>query len=241
MPAQLSQPEIFQAEHGLHGTRDERARCQHQRGVRSEINCDFDPVSARANTNCAALPVRSQQNHRRRQDVRQQIRKLRGISKPRFPRGWKRKIVMRAKALEPAPAPVSPVPVIKLPSQIADLLPQQARRAITTAALELDNGCGDFDHAGVEINRAASGQLKRFAGTRNHSASHQAAGITKHFFRMPSAAVNEKIKFRFQADHRSRRHSTKRAKAKTMRVAFYWAVLHLLNPGLTRLAAFARS
>ena len=51
------------------------ARRQHQRGVRREINCDFDPVSARTHTDCAALPVRCQQNHRHRQDVRQQIRK----------------------------------------------------------------------------------------------------------------------------------------------------------------------
>jgi hypothetical protein len=70
MPPQLSQLEIFPAEHGFHGTRDERARCQHQRGVRSEIHCDFDPVSARAHTDCAALPVRCQQNHGHRQDVR---------------------------------------------------------------------------------------------------------------------------------------------------------------------------
>src|SRR5207244_10162710 len=117
---------------------------------------------------------------------------------------------MRAEALKPALALVSPGPVIQLPSQIADLLPQQTRRAITTAALEFNNGRGDFDNAGVEINCAARGQLKRFAGTRNHSASNQAAGITKDFFRTPPAAVNEKIKFRFQPDPRSRRRSTRR-------------------------------
>ena len=148
---------------------------------------------------------------------------------------------MRAEALKRALTFVSPGPVIQLPSQIADLLPQQTRRAITTAALEFNNGCGDFDHAGVEINCTARGQLKRFAGARNHSASDQTAGITKDFFRTPSAAVNEKIKFRFQPDHRSRRRCTRRAKAKTMRVAFCSAVLHLLNQRLTRFAAFARS
>src|SRR5213078_141637 len=103
---------------------------------------------------------------------------------------------MRAKTLQAALAAVSSGPVIQLPSQIADLLPQQTRRAITTARLEFNYGRGDFDHAGVEINCAARGQLKRFAGTRNHSSSHQTAGITKDFFWTPSASINKKIKFR---------------------------------------------
>src|SRR4030095_9354571 len=117
---------------------------------------------------------------------------------------------MRAEALKRALTFVSPSPVIQLPSQIAHLLPQQTRRAITAARLEFNNGCGDFDNASVEVNCAARGQLKRFAGARNHSSSHQTAGITKNFFRTPSAAVNEKIEFRFQPDHRSRRPCPKR-------------------------------
>src|SRR6266850_2392015 len=141
---------------------------------------------------------------------------------------------MRAEALKRALTVMSPGPVIELPSQIADLLPQQTRRAITTTRLEFNNGRGDFDHAGVEINCTARGQLKRFAGARNHSPSHQTAGITKDFFWAPSASINEKIKFRLQPDHRSRRHCTRGAKAKTMRVAFCSAVLHLLNARLTR-------
>src|ERR1700751_2551613 len=136
---------------------------------------------------------------------------------------------MRAEALKRALTFVSPGPVIQFPSQIADLLPQQPSRAITTSPLEFNNWRGDFDHAGVEINRAAGGQLKRSAGARNHSPSHQTAGITKDFFRTPSAAINEKIKFRFQTDHRSRWRCTNPAKAKTMRVAFCSAVLHVLN------------
>src|SRR4249919_4124543 len=127
---------------------------------------------------------------------------------------------MCAEALKRALTLVSPGPVIQLLSQIADLLPQQTRRAITTARLEFNNGRGDFDHPGVEINCAACGQLKRFAGARNHSTSHQTAGITKDFFRTPSASINEKIKFCFQPDHPSRWRCTRRTKAKTMRVAF---------------------
>src|SRR4029453_1751184 len=123
---------------------------------------------------------------------------------------------MRAEALKRALTFVSPGPVIQLPSQIADLLPQQTRRAITTARLEFNNGRGDFDHAGVEINCAPRGQLKRFARAGDHSASHQTTGITKDFFGTTSAAINEKIKFRFQPDHRSRRRYARRAKAKTM-------------------------
>src|SRR5437762_10575622 len=75
----------------------------------------------------------------------------------------------------------------------------------------------------------------------NHSPSHQAAGIAKDFFGTPSASVDEEIKFRFQPDHRSRRRCTKCAQAKMISVAFCSAVLHLLNPILSRFAAFARS
>ena len=70
---------------------------------------------------------------------------------------------MRAEALKRALTFVSRGPVIQFPSQIADLSPQQTRRAITTAALEFNYGRGDFDNAGVEINCTARGQLKRFA------------------------------------------------------------------------------
>src|SRR6266481_2833435 len=148
---------------------------------------------------------------------------------------------MRAEALKGALTFVSPGPVIQLLSQIADLLPQQTRRAVTTARLEFNNGRGDFDHAGVEIDCTTGRQLKRFAGARNHSPSHQPAGLTKDFFGTPSAAINEEIKFRFQPYHRSRRRCPQRAKAKTMRVAFCSAVLHLLNSRSTRFAAFAWS
>src|SRR5438874_4184903 len=112
---------------------------------------------------------------------------------------------MRAEALERAMAFVSPGPVIQLPSHIADLFPQQTCRAMTTTSLEFNNGCCNFDHSGVEIDCAARGQLKRFATARNHSAPHQAARITKDFFRTPSASIDEKIKFRFQPDYRPRR------------------------------------
>src|SRR5262249_421070 len=143
---------------------------------------------------------------------------------------------MRAEALNPALALVSPGPVIEFPSQIADLLPQQTRRPITTPGLKLHDRCGDFDYPGVEISRTARGQLKRFAGARNHSVSHQAAGITKDFFRTPSASVDEKIKFRFQPDHRAYRRCPKSAETKTMGVTFCSAVFHLLNARLTRFA-----
>ena len=81
MPPQLSQAKIFPAQHGFDSAGDERACCQHQRGIWREINCDFDPVSAGAYADRAALPVRCQQNHRHRQDVRQQKGKLRDVTK----------------------------------------------------------------------------------------------------------------------------------------------------------------
>ena len=81
MTLQLSQAKILPAEDRFHDTRDEGAGRQHQRWIGGKINCDFDPVSARAHTDRAALPVGCQQNHRHWQDVRQQIGELRGIAK----------------------------------------------------------------------------------------------------------------------------------------------------------------
>ena len=119
---------------------------------------------------------------------------------------------MRAKALEAALAAVALGPMIQLLPQIPDLLPQQTRRAITTTGLELHNRRSDFDHSGIEIDRATGGKLKRFAGARNHSASHQMSGIAKHFFWPPSALVNKEIEFRFQANHGARRRRARRAR-----------------------------
>ena len=81
MTRQLSQAKILPAEDRFHDTRDEGARRQHQRGVGRKINCDFDPVSTRPHSDCAALPVCCQQDHRRRQNVREQKSKFRGIAK----------------------------------------------------------------------------------------------------------------------------------------------------------------
>jgi hypothetical protein len=46
--------------------------------------------------------------------------------------------------------------MIQLRSQIPNLFPEQARRALTTAAFQLNDWSSDFDHSGVEINGAAS-------------------------------------------------------------------------------------
>src|SRR5205823_6309987 len=127
------------------------------------------------------------------------------------------------------------------PSQIADRLPQRTRRSITTAALEFNKGCGNFDDTSVEVNRAASWQLKRLAGARNHSTSHQTTRIAKHLFRTPSASINYQVEFRFQPNHRARRRCDLCALAKHTRAACCSTVLHLINPGSTRFGGFARS
>ena len=64
---------------------------------------------------------------------------------------------MRAKALERAMALVPLAPVIKLPSQIADLLPQQTRSPLTTSRVELHYRRGDFYYPRVKVDRAACG------------------------------------------------------------------------------------
>ena len=81
MTLQLSEPKILPAKHRLHHSRDKDARRQHQYRVGRKIDCDFDAVSARAHSDCAALSVCCQQNHRRWQNVREQIRQLRRVAK----------------------------------------------------------------------------------------------------------------------------------------------------------------
>ena len=78
---QLSQAKILPAKDRFHDTRDEGAGRQHQRRIGRKINCDFDPVSTRAHTHRAALPVGCQQNHRHWEDMRQLIRELRRVAK----------------------------------------------------------------------------------------------------------------------------------------------------------------
>jgi hypothetical protein len=51
---------------------DESACSEHERGVRREIRRHLNPFSARTNADGAALAIRGQQHHRRRQNVREQ-------------------------------------------------------------------------------------------------------------------------------------------------------------------------
>src|SRR5947208_10222187 len=96
-------------------------------------------------------------------------------------------------------------PAIQLRSQITNLFPKQTCRTITAAALQLNNRRGDFDHARIEINRTASRELKCSPGPGDHSTAHQTAWIAKNLFRPTPPTIDEKIKFRFQADHGARR------------------------------------
>src|SRR5580704_9360534 len=148
---------------------------------------------------------------------------------------------MRAKTLQTALAAVSFRPVIDLYSQIPDLLPKQARSAITTARLKFDNRRRDFDYARVEINRPASWRLKRFAGARNHSLAHQATRITKDLFGTPPSSIYPKIKLRFQANHRPRRCCESRARAKKWDAPYCSEIVHMPNRRSMRFAASARS
>ena len=81
MPRQLSQSKIFPAHDSLHNARDQRACRQHQRGIGRKISRDFDAVSARSHPDRATLPIGRQQHDRYRQDMGQQIGKLRRIAK----------------------------------------------------------------------------------------------------------------------------------------------------------------
>src|ERR1044071_1996242 len=111
---------------------------------------------------------------------------------------------------------------------------------MTTAGLKFNNWRRDFDYSGVEINCAASGRLKRFAGSRNHSPAHKAAGIAKDFLRTPFASVDQKIELRFQSDHSTRWRCDKHA-FPVKAAPFCSEILHMRNRSSKRLAAFARS
>src|SRR4051794_32758679 len=95
----------------------------------------------------------------------------------------KRKIVVRAESLKARLAFVSTGPAPQLFADIMNLLPQEPRRSITTARLQLDNGRCHLDHAGVEIDRPAGRQLERASSARQHLVPDQFLSGPEDLFR----------------------------------------------------------
>src|SRR5688572_2623081 len=92
---------------------DESAGGEHERCVRREIGRDFNPFSTRTNAHGAALTIGGQQDHRGRQNVREQKAEPSCVALGRSVLGWKGEIVMRAESLKPRLAFVALTPSAK--------------------------------------------------------------------------------------------------------------------------------
>src|SRR5256885_4941489 len=112
---------------------------------------------------------------------------------------------MRTETLEPRPAFVSPSPMPQLFADVMNLLPQKPRRAITTARLQFHDRRRHFDHAGVEINRAAGRELEGTPGARNHLPANEPLRRSEDRFRPPPNVVDDEAELGLQSDDRARR------------------------------------
>jgi hypothetical protein len=137
--------------------------------------------------------------------MRQQVAQPPRIALRRGMLALKRKIVVRAETLEPRLAFVSFAPAAELVAHVLDLFPQKTRRAITAARLELHDRSGHFDNAGVEINRAAGGQLKGAPRSRHHFLPNESLGRSENYLRPPANIINEKAELRLETDDGARR------------------------------------
>lgn len=204
----------------LGDARDERACRQHQRGVRGEVCCHFNSIAARANADRAALAIRRQQHQRHRKNVREKVTELMRGSLDRMFRRAKGQIVVSAETLEPRLTIVPHAPAIEFLAHESNLFPEQSGCAETATGLELNNRRCDFDHAGVEVNRAARRQLKRTAGPGQHSLAHKPLWRAENFLRPPMNVVYEKLELSFQPD------DGPRWRPKQMRFLYFTWVAH---------------
>src|SRR6185436_9752680 len=96
-------------------------------------------------------------------------------------------------------------PFAQLFTQVLNLFPQKPGGTITTPRFNLDDRCGYLDHARVEINRAAGGELERAACPRNHLATNEVLRRSENFFGQPANIINHEDELGFQANDGARR------------------------------------
>src|SRR5256714_3169999 len=137
--------------------------------------------------------------------MRKQITEPLRIARRRRLFRFEGKIVMRAETLELGPAFISACPAPQFLADVMNLFPQESRCAIATARFQLDDRRRHFDHAGVEINRAAGRKLERASGARQHFAPNKFLRRPENFFRPLTDAVNDQTEFRLQTNHCPRR------------------------------------
>jgi hypothetical protein len=202
---QLVEFVVWPRAHRSSRARDERARGQHERGVRREVSRHFNSFVARPNADGAALAICGQQHYRRGQNVRQQEAESSRIALGRSVLALKGEIVMRAETLQPRLAFVAPAPAPEFLAHILNLFPQQPRGAVTTARLELHDRCSHLDHAGVEINRATGGELEGAPRARHHLLANQPLRRSEYYLRPPPNIIDQKAELRLQTDDSARR------------------------------------
>src|SRR6185436_97535 len=72
-----------------------------------------------------------------------------------------RDVEVTAERLQPHAMAAARFPPVELLADESDLLPEAAHRARGALRRNLDDRSDDLEHAAVEINRAAGGQLRR--------------------------------------------------------------------------------
>src|ERR1700682_136764 len=118
-------------------------------------------------------------------------------------------MVMRAETLEPGTAFISPRPTAQLATDVINLFPQESRRAIATARLQLDDRRRHFDDARVEINRTARRKLERATRSRNHFPADQPLRCSENLFGPLPDIIDDEAELGLQPDDRARRRQMK--------------------------------
>src|SRR3954465_14424831 len=102
---------------------------------------------------------------------------------------------MGTESLEARPTLVSACPAPQLFADVMNLFPQKPRRAITTARLQLHDWRRDLDHARIEIDCAAGGELERATGPRKHFAANESLRGPENFLRFLTNVVDDEAEF----------------------------------------------
>jgi hypothetical protein len=176
----------------------------HEWRVGSEVGGDLDAVTARSDADSSRAAVRREQHHGNRKDMGQQICEQLDGSRVAllFSRHLEGDVVVSAEAGELNITVVRLLPGVQLLPDEQDPFPQRASGARGAAPLDLDYGSCDLDDAGVEIDRAAGGQVIRSALPVHHLLTDELARAAEDVLRLHLHAVDDHGEFGFHADRR---------------------------------------
>jgi len=92
------------------------------------------------------------------------------------------------------------LPGVELLAEKKNSLPERAAGPGGAASLDLDDVRRDLDDAGIEVNRAAGGQVIRPAGAVHHFFADDVARRAKDVFGLHLLAVEDDGELRFHSD-----------------------------------------